>query len=86
MQAYIDHQKIYTKKPSNKLFSHLIVRGTLNDLHAFAAKIHVGKHFFHATPYPHYDISSTHFQNALNASATLITTRQLILIAKANVQ
>jgi hypothetical protein len=81
---YIDHQKSYRKKRSGKKFSHLISLESKEELHQFAQSISLGRHFFHSTPYPHYDVSEKYFQQALNNGAFLETTRELIQKVRKN--
>lgn len=81
---HIDQLKSYSKKPSGKKFAHLIAT-TQNELHQFATSIGVNKCFYHASPYPHYDISEDHYSKVIAANVLVVSTRQIISIIKGGI-
>lgn len=74
---YIDNQKSYSKKPSGKLFSHMIA-DTPNELIEFATKCGISRCFKHNSPYIHYDVSETHYTTCIASGAILVNSRELV--------
>lgn len=81
---------IYIDKPewskhggkSRKKYSHMIA-DSLTELHDFAAKIKVKRHFFHASSrIKHYDIAEEMFQVVLDNGAMEVDTREIVKIGK----
>jgi hypothetical protein len=80
---YIDNLKTYSKKPSGKRFAHMIAANK-EELHNFALICSIKRHFYHANPYPHYDVSETHYGICRINGAIKVTTRELIQKIKEN--
>ena len=84
MTVYVD-QPIYARSASKKprkLYSHMVA-DTFDELHAFAAKIGVKKHFFHrAKTAHHYDINSDQFKIAVDNGAKVVDSREIVRIGK----
>lgn len=75
---YVDEAK--WKKPNGrKLYAHMVA-DTLEELHAFALKIGVKRHFFHRTKNSvcHYDITAEQRALAIHNDAAEVSTRELI--------
>ena len=74
---YIDQLRQYNKKPSGKRFAHMIA-STEEELYSFAEKCGIGKHFYHASPYPHFDVSEERYYVTILNGAIYVNTKQLI--------
>ena len=76
---YVD-QPIYKKSPNGrKSYAHMIA-DNFEELHEFAAKIGVKKHFFHSKSlYKHYDITSDQHAIALENGAILLTDKATLI-------
>jgi len=48
------------------------------DLRSFARRI--GAHYYHANPFPHYDLTEEQRKNAIAHGAVEVTTRELVRI------
>jgi hypothetical protein len=60
-----------------------MVADTYEELHAFAAKIGVGRHFFHAkSRVHHYDVSSKHYAKAVEAGAWVMSSKEVLTRGK----
>ena len=84
MTVYVDKSEWArsTSKKPRKLYSHMVA-STLDELHEFARKIGVKRHFFHRsnTCY-HYDITTEQQSKAIEHGAVLEDTRVLLKIGK----
>lgn len=81
MTAYIDYPK-FTKPGGKKKYSHLVA-DSLEELHAFALKIGIKRHFFHKTAkHPHYDLTEQQYHLAVTAGAHLVDSRTLIKVSR----
>jgi hypothetical protein len=60
-----------------------MVADTYDELHEFAAKLGVGRHFFHkSSKYHHYDISSKFYEKAIEMGAEKVRSTQIISLSK----
>jgi len=81
---YVD-EPIYARagvKKPRVLYAHMVA-DTIAELHEFAEKIGVKKHFFHKSPAAHhYDINSTQWEKAIREGAKRVSSRELLKIGK----
>lgn len=68
----IDNLQNYPNK--RKQYAHMVSDVSLSELHQFAQKIGVDRHWFHKN---HYDLRSPEHSRALNNGAIMVTTREL---------
>lgn len=84
MTVYVDnpmYARTASKKP-RKLYAHMVA-DSFDELHAFAAKIGVKKHFFHRSKTAHhYDINQDQYVIALKNGAQLVDSREIVRIGK----
>lgn len=82
MTIYVD-EAIYKRSPAGrKLYCHMIATTTLDDLHAFAKRIGVKKHFFHRARIPHYDLTSDQRATAIAIGAYPVPSKELVVLSK----
>lgn len=84
MAVYVD-QPVYTRagvKKPRVSYAHMVA-DTLDELHSFAAKIGVKKHFFHKSIAAyHYDINDKQHVVAIAHGALEVSSRELLKIGK----
>ncbi len=84
MAVYVD-KPIFPRAASKnprKLYGHMVA-DTFQELHEFAVKIGVKKHFFHRSKTAHhYDITSDQHLVAINNGAKLVDSREIVRIGK----
>lgn len=81
MATYVD-PAVFKKPNGRKSYCHMVA-DSLVELHAFAEKIGVKKHFFHkSATYAHYDITEAQREVAITAGAKPISSKELVGIAK----
>ena len=68
----IDKLQGYPNK--RKRYSHLVSDVSFDELHSFAERIGVARHWFHKN---HYDLREPEHSRALETGATLVSTREL---------
>lgn len=74
---YVD-QAIFKRSPrGRKSYAHMIA-SSLDELHEFALRIGVKRHFFHRSKFLHYDITAKQRDVALRAGAVGVTSKELI--------
>lgn len=80
--VYID-DCVWTKgKTGRETYAHMVA-DTYDELHEFAAKLGVGRHFFHkSSKYHHYDISSKFYEKAIEMGAEKVRSTQIISLSK----
>lgn len=71
---YVDPLHLYTGK--RILYAHMVSDVSIEELHAFALKIGVKRHFFHRGN--HYDIKEHEHPIAIAAGAQLVTAKELV--------
>lgn len=79
MAVYVDNERIEWR---GKLWCHLVA-DSLDELHAFAARIGLQRSWFqgHAS-YPHYDVTTGVRERALNAGALASRKREMLIAAR----
>lgn len=78
---YIDTLKHYKHK--KKQYAHLIGMCSINELHLFMQQNNISSCWFHATPYPHYDICEKHYLSILhNENIQIVTSRKIVTLSK----
>jgi hypothetical protein len=77
VSIYIDPLRTYPHK--RKRYAHMVA-DSLEELHAFAQSIGVGRHWFHNGD--HYDISEENYDLALAQGAIVVTSRALIALKR----
>jgi hypothetical protein len=61
-----------------------MVADSFAELHDFAEKIGLGKHFFHkSSKVQHYDVSSKFYKKALAAGAVLVSSSEILARGRA---
>lgn len=84
MTVYVDlpvFKRAATKRPK-VMYSHMVA-DTFEELHAFAEKIGVKKHFFHrAEVAHHYDINQDQFALAVQNGAKIVSSKEIVAIGK----
>jgi hypothetical protein len=65
------------------LFCHLITDGDREALHSFAEEIGVRRCWYHARPFPHYDLNPENREKAIEGGAGEVSLRELLRIVKA---
>lgn len=82
MTVYVD-APTWTKPVKNprKSYAHMVA-DTHQELHEFAAKIGVKKHFIHRAGCTHYDITSEQHAVAVANGATEVDTREVLRVGK----
>lgn len=81
MTAYID-PPAFVKPSGKKRYCHLTA-DSLPELHAFAAAMGLGKHFFHTgARHIHYDVPEDKRPAALQAGAVEVTSREMVRLAR----
>lgn len=81
MTVYID-PAVFKKPGGKKNYCH-VAADTEAELHAFAAKIGLKRHFFHAgAKHVHYDLAEERRTAALVAGAVEVTSRELARLAR----
>lgn len=77
--VYVDSAAI--SKSGRKWFH--LTADSLQELHVFAKAIGVtARAFHHGARHPHYDLTEHQRMNALRSGACLVTTREVVLVAK----
>ena len=77
---YVDNNKV---RRYGKEWSHMIADSTA-ELHEFAAVLQLPRSWFHAaSKYPHYDITSQVRLRAITLGAQAVSTREVLVRAKA---
>lgn len=59
---------------------------SINELHDFADKLGLRREWYQGPPktrYPHYDIRPTKYRLALQLGATVVPTKNIVLVARA---
>jgi hypothetical protein len=81
MTVYVD-AAIFKKPGGRKRYCHLAADSE-EELHAFAAKIGLGRHFFHASAkHIHYDLAEERRASAILAGAQEVSSRALAKLAR----
>lgn len=81
MAVYVD-PAVFLKVNGRKKYCHMIA-DTLQELHAFAEKIGVKKHFFHkSATYLHYDLNDSQRTIAVENGAIEISSKELVIKSK----
>lgn len=81
MTVYVD-DAVFKKPGGRKRYCHLAA-DTLEELHAFAAQIGLGRHFFHASAkHIHYDLAEDRRASAVSAGAKEVSSRELARLAR----
>lgn len=76
---YIDSPRLYPQKSKRCKYAHLACFSSLEDLHDFAQnQLDLKRHWFHASPFPHYDVPERKHSLALESGAILVSTRTLV--------
>lgn len=79
MTIYVDSPREYHLR--RKKYSHMITDGDLEELHRFAERIRVKRHWFDRD---HYDLRSLDFEVAVVHGAIVVPSRRLIHILRQN--
>lgn len=77
MTIFVD-QAMWKKPKGRKTYAHMATDGSLEQLHQFALRIGVKRHFFHAGDKPHYDINEQQRITAIVCGAVEVTSKQLV--------
>lgn len=77
MAVYVDSLTSYGHK--RKRYAHMVA-DSLEELHAFAQSIGLGRHWFHNGD--HYDVSEDFYERALAQGATIVTSRALVALKR----
>jgi hypothetical protein len=83
VSVYVD--RLAPCVPSTKwrwLQSAHLVADDLDELHAFASSIGLGRAWFQPKSHPHYDLDPRRHEAALNAGAKLIDKRELVALIR----
>lgn len=81
MAVYVD-PAVFLKVNGRKKYCHMIA-DTLEELHTFAEKIGVKKHFFHkSATYLHYDLNDSQRTIAVENGALEISSKELVIKSK----
>lgn len=73
--VYVDSPIWKKSETGRKSYAHMVA-DTLPELHEFALKIGVKKHFFHRHPTcPHYDITSLQHNDAVANGAKVVSSK-----------
>lgn len=81
MTVYVDNA-VFKKPGGRKRYCHLAA-DSLEELHAFAVKIGLGRHFFHASAkHIHYDLAEDKRAAAVLAGACEVSSRDLARLAR----
>jgi len=81
MTVYVD-PAVFKKPGGRKSYCHLAA-DTEEELHAFAARIGVKRHFFHASAkHVHYDLSEENRVLAIAAGALQVSSREMARLAR----
>jgi hypothetical protein len=81
MAVYID-PAVFKKPGGRKRYCH-VAADTVEELHAFAARIGLKRHFFHASAkHIHYDLAEEKRPEAVAAGAVEVTSRELARLAR----
>lgn len=81
MTVYVD-EAVFKKPGGRKRYCHLAADSEA-ELHAFAARIGLGRHFFHASAkHIHYDLAEERRTSAIAAGAQEVTSRALARLAR----
>ena len=84
MAVYVD-PAIFRKPRGWKLYCHLAA-DSLEELHAFARSLGIGRHFFHASAkHLHYDLAEERRADAIAAGALEVSSRELARLARPRV-
>lgn len=81
----VDEIKVWpgARPPFHRGSCHLTTDGTLDDLHAFAARIGLRREWFQGTTYPHYDLTAAKRDEAMVAGAVFVTARKQAIARRA---
>ncbi len=81
MAVYVDPARF--SRPGGRMRYCHLAADSLEELHAFAARIGVGRHFFHADArHRHYDLNPQARERALAAGALEVSSRELAVRAR----
>lgn len=79
---YVDSATWKKSPTGRKSYAHMVA-DSLTELHEFALKIGVKKHFFHKSKTaPHYDITNEQHKVALANNALLVTSKEILAKGK----
>lgn len=79
---YVDAAEWKKSPNGRKSYAHMVA-DSMEELHAFAERIGVKKHFFHRSKTaPHYDITSEQHSVAIAAGAQLVPSREVLAKGK----
>ena len=80
--VYID-DCVWTKgKNGRETYAHLVA-DSYDELHEFATKLGVGRHFFHkSSKYHHYDISSKFYEKAIDLGAEKVHSSTILKMSR----
>jgi hypothetical protein len=79
MAVYVDNERIEWR---GKLWCHLVA-DSLDELHAFAARIGLRRNWFQGrASYPHYDVTTEVRERALHAGALASRKREVLIAAR----
>lgn len=79
---YVDAAEWKKSPKGRKSYAHMVA-DSMEELHAFAERIGVKKHFFHRSKTaPHYDITSEQHAVALSHGAKLVDSREVLAKGK----
>lgn len=79
---YVDAAEWKKSPTGRKSYAHMVA-DSMEELHAFAERIGVKKHFFHRSKTaPHYDITSEQHVVAIANGATLVDSREVLAKGK----
>ncbi len=85
MTVYVD-PAVFKKSGGRKQYCH-VAADTEAELHAFAERIGLKRHFFHAgAKHVHYDLAEERRPAALVAGAVEVTSRELACISRPRTQ
>lgn len=69
---------VWKKAGGREVYAHMVA-DDVEELHEFARSIGLGRHFYHsAAKLKHYDVSSKHYQNAVDAGAVVVLGKKKI--------
>jgi len=60
---------------------HLVSDSNLDELHFFADRIGLKRHWFQDGKFPHYDLKGVMLQRALTKGAVMVTSRDIVRVA-----
>lgn len=79
---YVDDCNWTKGERGREKYAHMVA-DSYDELHAFAAKIGLGRHFFHkSAKYHHYDISSKFYGKALDNGAEIADSSTILEMSR----